>query len=185
MPHSHDHSATHEAHRHAGPRTVSFAVLTISDTRTPETDESGKTARGLIEKAGYTVARLDIVPDEAKRIGAWLLQAAKDRHVEAILTNGGTGISARDTTYEVIEKKIERPLPGFGELFRALSHGEIGSAAMLSRAAAGIFKGKPLFAVPGSPAAVTLALERLILPEISHLIGELRKHGHEHKKHKA
>ncbi len=179
----HAHSPSTESHRRSSPKQVACAVVTISDTRTLETDESGKLAREILEKAGHRVVFYRIVRDEARQIEALLDDLAADPKVEAILTNGGTGISPRDTTFEVVARRIERPLPGFGELFRMLSYEEIGAAAMLSRAQAGISRGKALFATPGSTAAVRLALERLIAPELGHVVGEIRKgteKSHEH-----
>ena len=122
------------------------------------------------------MADTEIVPDDPETVRAWIAVRLADSACDAVLASGGTGISRRDRTIEVVEGLLDRPLPGFGELFRTLSYGEIGSAAMLSRAAGGIARGKPLFAVPGSPDAVRLALEKLILPEIGHLAAELRKH---------
>jgi molybdenum cofactor biosynthesis protein B len=164
-------------HRHepaAGPR-ARVALLTVSDTRTPETDASGAEARRLLEEAGHEVAAYAVVPDEPERVAAqvdaWLGEAG----VDAVVVNGGTGVSPRDRTHEALARRIERPLDGFGELFRMLSWPEVGPRAMLSRAVGGIARGKPLFSVPGSPAAVTLAVSRLIGPVLPHLLGELRR----------
>ena len=161
-------------HRHEGVR-AALALLTVSDTRTPENDRSGNVARELVEQAGHRVVDYRIVPDEpdlvARRVRAWL-----DRgDCEAVVVNGGTGVSKRDRTIEALDDLFETRLDGFGELFRMLSFEQIGAAAMLSRAAAGVSGGKPIFAVPGSPEAVRLALERLILPTLGHLLGELRR----------
>lgn len=150
--------------------------ITISDTRTEKTDRSAAVARRLIEEAGHSVAEAVIVPDEPEKIRAvladWL--AREDR--EAIVLSGGTGISPRDRTCETVSELLDLTLAGFGELFRMLSWEQVGSAALLSRAVGGIARGKPLFALPGSPNAVELALSKLILPELGHLIAELRKH---------
>jgi molybdopterin adenylyltransferase len=151
------------------------AVLTLSDTRTPDTDKSGRRIRELIETDGHVVAHYQVMPDDPMRLKSELERLLSDQGIHAILTNGGTGISRRDQTISVIEQTIEIPLPGFGELFRMLSWQQIGSGAMLSRAAAGIARGKPIFALPGSTAAVELAVTKLILPQIRHLLGELRK----------
>jgi molybdenum cofactor biosynthesis protein B len=152
-----------------------MALLTVSDTRTPENDRSGQLARALLEGAGHRVVDYRILPDEPDRVArcvtAWL-----DRDdCEGILVNGGTGVATRDRTYEALSGLLDKRLDGFGELFRALSYEQIGGAAMLSRAVAGIARGKPLFSVPGSPEAVQLALERLIVPELGHLFAELRR----------
>ncbi|HXV76020.1 MAG TPA: MogA/MoaB family molybdenum cofactor biosynthesis protein [Candidatus Polarisedimenticolaceae bacterium] len=154
---------------------ASVALLTVSDTRTVDTDRSGQLAKRLLEEAGHRSFDYRIVPDEPERvreqIERWLGQDACD----AVVVNGGTGIAARDRTYEAVVALLDQRLPGFGELFRALSFVEIGSGAMLSRAVAGVARGRPLFSLPGSPAAVELALRRLIVPELGHLLGELRK----------
>ena len=151
------------------------AVLTLSDTRTPATDTSGARIRELLAADGHLVAEYQVIPDDATRLGT-LLGSLLDRgDVDAILTNGGTGISRRDATVPVIERTIEQPLPGFGELFRMLSWQQVGSGAMLSRALGGIARGKLLFALPGSTKAVDLAMTKLILPELRHLLRELRK----------
>jgi molybdenum cofactor biosynthesis protein B len=166
----------HDQHRRSAESIVArCAVITLSDTRTPETDTSGQTIRELLTGAGHTVHTSEILPDEPKRLAAALQVLLDDSDVDAILTNGGTGISRRDQTIGVIERAIEQPLPGFGELFRMLSWNQIGSSAMLSRAAGGIARGKLLFAMPGSTKAVELAMKQLILPELRHLLLELRK----------
>lgn len=154
---------------------ASCAVLTLSDTRTSDTDRSGRRIRELIEADGHVVAHYQVMPDDPKRLKSELERLLSDQEIHAILTNGGTGVSRRDQTIGVIEQTIEIPLPGFGELFRMLSWQQIGSGAMLSRAAAGTARGKPIFALPGSTAAVELAMTKLILPQIRHLLGELRK----------
>ncbi len=148
------------------------AVLTVSDTRTPETDTGGRKILDGLAAAGHATADYGIVRDEpreiAARLDAWLARP----EIQVIVTTGGTGISSRDTTIEVVAARLDRVLDGFGELFRMLSWDQVGSAAMLSRAIAGL-KGETLiFALPGSPAAVELALDRLILPELPHLLFE-------------
>jgi molybdenum cofactor biosynthesis protein B len=169
-------TSPYEQHsRSAAPIAARCAVITLSDTRTAETDKSGRRMRELLEVDGHAVARYEILPDEPKRLASELEQLLSGLEVDCILTNGGTGISRRDKTIEVIEKAFDRPLPGFGELFRMLSWAQIGSGAMLSRAAGGVARGKPLFAMPGSTAAVELAMTKLILPELRHLLLELRK----------
>ena len=161
-----------EAHRQAAPAHIRCAVLTISDTRTEDTDTSGRAIGQLLQENGHTVAARLIVTDDPDRIAAALdrLLAADD--VQVVLTTGGTGISRRDSTYEVVERLIEKRLDGFGELFRMLSYSEIGPAAMLTRACAGVARGCVLFVMPGSEAAVRLAMQKLILPELGHVVRE-------------
>ena len=151
------------------------AIVTLSDTRTAETDRSGQRIRELLGGAAHVVVHYQIIKDDPAQFEPLLRSLLSRDDVDVILTNGGTGISQRDQTIEVIERALTQPLPGFGELFRMLSWQEIGSGAMLSRAAGGIANGKVLFAMPGSTAAVELAMTKLILPEMKHLLGELRK----------
>jgi molybdenum cofactor biosynthesis protein B len=150
---------------------IRCGVITISDTRTPETDTSGATIRTLLEAAGHSVARYQVVKDEPDQIAALVRELAAGG-CQVILTNGGTGISRRDSTFEAIDALIEKRLPGFGELFRMLSYAEIGAAAMLSRATAGLLGSALVFCMPGSTGAVRLAMERLIIPQLPHLIWE-------------
>jgi molybdenum cofactor biosynthesis protein B len=154
-----------------GPRRLSCGVITISDTRTPETDESGQMMIERLKEAGHTITRYAVVPDEAAQIIVLVHELALAGCAVAIL-NGGTGIARRDSTFEAVDLLLEKRLPGFGELFRMLSFAEIGPGAMLSRATAGVYRGMLLFSLPGSPHAVDLALERLILPELPHLVWE-------------
>jgi len=151
---------------------VPIAVVTVSDTRTPETDVSGALIRQLAEAAGHMIVDYRIVKDEPDEVVAVLEEFSGGR-ARLIIFNGGTGIGRRDRTYDVISRSIEKPLPGFGELFRMLSYDQVGAAAMLSRATAGVYRDKVIFSTPGSPNAVQLALEKLILPEIQHLAWEL------------
>ena len=151
------------------------AIVTLSDTRTPETDASGQLIRQLLETDGHTVGRYELLPDDPGRLAVLLDQLIAADDVDVIFTNGGTGISRRDQTMAVIENRLTLPLPGFGELFRMLSWQQIGSGAMLSRAAGGVATQKLLFALPGSSKAVELAMTSLILPELRHLLHELRK----------
>ena len=151
------------------------AVITVSDTRTPDTDNSGRRIAELLRPAGHQVVHYQIVPDDEAALGAALDGVLARVDVDHALTPGGTGVSRRDRTIEVVERRLDQPLPGFGELFRALSWDQINSGAMLSRAVGGIARGKALFALPGSTGAVDLALSKLILPEARHLIFELRK----------
>ena len=152
------------------------AIITLSDTRTPDTDTSGQTIRRLLESANHCVADYRLLKDDPAALASAVGELLFNAEVDAILTNGGTGISQRDQTISVVERVIDQPLPGFGELFRMLSWEQIGSGAMLSRAVGGIARGsKLIFAMPGSTKAVELAMIRLILPELAHLLRELRK----------
>jgi molybdopterin adenylyltransferase len=153
---------------------VGIAIVTISDTRTPETDKNGLYLQAEIIAKGHRVVDYVILPDEPELVKAHLKQLAQTE-VQVILLNGGTGISPRDNTYDAVSALLEKTLPGFGEIFRMLSYPEIGSAAMLSRAVAGVYAGKILFSTPGSHNAVRLAWERLIAPEILHLVWESQR----------
>jgi molybdenum cofactor biosynthesis protein B len=164
---------TGHTHRHPS-RPAALALLTVSDSRTPETDESGRIARTLVEAAGHRVVDYRILPDEPQVISECVTGWLEREDCEALVINGGTGVAARDRTYEAVAGLLDLRLEGFGELFRMLSFEQVGSAAMLSRAVGGVARGKPLFSLPGSPKAVELALERLILPELGHLLGLLR-----------
>lgn len=166
------------AHAHSTgetPESIGVAVLTVSDTRSPETDASGDLARRAIEAAGHRVFDYRVARDEPEQVRAQVLSWLAEDGCDAVVVNGGTGISTRDRTHEAISGLLEIKLPGFGELFRALSFEQVGSAAMLTRATGGVARGRPVFSIPGSPKAVELALSRLILPELRHLIDELRK----------
>ncbi len=167
--------SVHE-HRREALSTVGCMIITVSDTRTKETDKSGALMRTLIEEANDHVVGHEIVKDDYSLIQAEINEAADKREVEAILLNGGTGIATRDVTYEAVEGLLEKELPGFGELFRYLSYVEdIGSAAILSRAIAGVYKGKAVYSMPGSSGAVKLAMTKLILPELGHVMREIYK----------
>ena len=161
--------------RDAGQISARCAVITLSDTRTEQTDQSGRRICQLLEAEHHRVARYRLIREEPGELQALLTEVLADTALDAVLTNGGTGVSRRDTTIEVIEEHLEQTLPGFGELFRMLSWEQIGSGAMLSRAVGGVARGKLLFAMPGSSKAVELAMTRLILPELKHLVYELRK----------
>jgi molybdopterin adenylyltransferase len=163
-------------HRESAPETVRVTILTISDTRTPETDTGGDIAEELLEDAGQEVVERRIVRDEVAGIRNNLVDLLARSDVDAVLTTGGTGISARDTSYEVVERMLEKRLDGFGEIFRMLSYEEIGSAAMMSRALAGSVGSKFVASLPGSRNAVRLAVEKLLVPELAHIVFELRKH---------
>jgi len=159
-------------HRRQSPARVSCAVITISDTRTPETDASGHAIAALLEDAGHRVAFRELVPDDPERIGTRLDAALASDDVQVVITTGGTGISRRDGTYEVVRQRLEKTLDGFGELFRMLSYHQVGPAAMLSRACAGLASGRIVITLPGSEAAVRLAMEKLVIPELGHLVRE-------------
>ena len=164
----------HEEHRHRGRRPARVFVLTASDTRGEAEDESGAYLRSAVAAAGHELAGYRVVKDEPAELRA-ALDAATALGAEAVIVNGGTGISPRDRTYEAVAGLLEKRLDGFGEIFRSLSFQEIGSAAILSRAVAGVWQGKAVFSVPGSTAAVRLAWERLIAPELGHLLYEISK----------
>ena len=160
-------------HRKTAVTGVRCAVLTVSDTRALETDVSGRTIVDLLEGAGHVVAKRQILRDDPKDVRDAVL--GQIGGVEAIVTTGGTGITSRDSTYEAIEGLLEKQLDGFGELFRSLSYQEIGSAAMLTRATAGVARGTVIFILPGSEHAVRLGMTKLILPELGHVVRELRR----------
>jgi molybdenum cofactor biosynthesis protein B len=151
------------------------AVITLSDTRTLATDESGYLIGKMLRDAGHQVVHYEVMPDDPTRLEPAIVGLISGSAVDAIVTTGGTGISKRDQTIGVVERQITQILPGFGELFRMLSWEQIGSGAMMSRAIGGIAKGKIIFCMPGSSKAVELAMSKLILPEIGHLVYELRK----------
>ena len=163
------HDRTAGAH---GP--IRIAVITVSDTRIKSTDASGAAIRALCEAAGHRIVDSRILPDESAGVGAALAELVSRKDVDAVILTGGTGISARDRTTEAVVGVLEQRLEGFGELFRALSFQQIGPAAMLSRAVGGIARGKPVFSLPGSEKAVRLGVERLILPELDHILSQLR-----------
>ncbi|MFQ5768484.1 MAG: molybdenum cofactor biosynthesis protein B [Acidobacteriota bacterium] len=173
-PRAHDPPA-HQLHRAHAPLSLCAALLTLSDSRTPETDDSGGLAESLLLSAGHTVVLRDLLPDDLEAAKLWLTRVRSRSDVDLVLLNGGTGISPRDRTVEAVQALLDRQIPGFGELFRWLSYRSIGAAAMASRALAGVMGRKLLFCMPGSPSAVRLAMESLILPEAGHLVGELQK----------
>ncbi len=153
---------------------VKCAVITVSDTRTIENDRSGSIIRDSLTREGHSAVLYMIIADDPGQLQSLLNQLGKQEEVEAIIFNGGTGIAPRDTTYDALAPLLEKTITGFGELFRYLSYTEIGSRSMASRAIAGVYKNKLIFSLPGSSNAVTLALEKLILPELRHLIGQLK-----------
>lgn len=154
-----------------GPGPIRCGIITVSDTRTRENDTSGATIHTALSQAGHDVVRYEVVRDEPDQIAA-LVRAMAAQGCKLIITNGGTGIARRDSTFEAIDGLLEKRLPGFGELFRMLSYADIGPGAMLSRATAGVYGGSLIFTLPGSTGAVRLALEKLIMPELAHLVWE-------------
>lgn len=162
-----------EEHRKAAPKRVRVGVITISDTRTEDTDDSGRVIRDAVAGAGHTVSFYAVVKDDPAAIARAVEQAVQT--CDAVITNGGTGLGTRDVTIETLEPRMAKRIPGFGELFRALSYEEIGAAAALSGATAGLVGGRLVFCLPGSPKAVRLAVDRLILPELGHTVGVVRR----------
>lgn len=157
-------------HRARDPVQLTVSLLTVSDTRRPDTDSSGRRMRELFEAAGHVVAAQTILPDESAVVREWVERQLDHGDVDVVITSGGTGIAPRDTTYEALIGLIDKRIDGFGELFRMLSFREIASAAMLSRATAGVARGRILACLPGSTAAVELALRELLLPELPHMV---------------
>ena len=151
---------------------VSVAIVTVSDSRTPETDTNAAFLREQLESDGNSIAAYQIIKDEPDQVSD-VLDKMADTDAQIIIFNGGTGIAPRDTTYDVLNRKLEKTLPGFGELFRMFSYDQVGAAAMLSRATAGVYRGKVIISTPGSNAAVRLAWEKLIGPELEHLAWEV------------
>ena len=162
-------------HKATSPRSIGCFVLTISDSKTPETDTSGILIRDLLAKAGHTVVGHAIVRDEPAQVRALITEGCGNPDLQAFILTGGTGVTSRDATFEAVEALLDKRLTGFGELFRMLSYQEIGAAAMLSRAQAGVVRGRALFSLPGSPNACRLALEKLIIPELGHLLREISR----------
>jgi molybdopterin adenylyltransferase len=162
----------HKAH---GPASVACFVLTVSDTRTADTDTSGRAIRDLLGGSGHSVSGHAIVPDDPSQVRRTVLERITDTSTQVVITTGGTGITSRDGTYEAIAGMLDKQLDGFGELFRMLSFQEIGSAAMMSRATAGTLHGKAIFVLPGSENAVRLAMTRLIIPELPHVVQQVSK----------
>ena len=178
--HSHHQShANHGQPSHVSHKTHSVSlgcvVVTCSDTRTKDTDTSGKLICHLLKQQGHSINQSHLIKDEPEDITQLLQETCQQPNNQIIIINGGTGISRRDSTFEAVDQFLQKRLDGFGELFRYLSYKDIGSAAMLSRATAGIYEHMVIFSIPGSQGAVQLAMEQLILPEIGHIAGELTK----------
>jgi len=166
-----------ESHRAESPARLRFALITISDTRSSTTDRGGAYVLEALEAAGHAVTWREIVRDEAQAIGTAVRAAVGEPGVDLVLTTGGTGIAPRDVTYDTLKALLDSEIPGFGELFRWLSHREIGPATILSRAIGGLLAGKVVLALPGSPQALRLALEEIVLPESGHLVSQARGSG--------
>jgi molybdopterin adenylyltransferase len=162
-------------HKAAAPRSVGCYIVTVSDTRTEATDASGRAIADLLHRAGHTVAGRTIVKDDPTAVRAAIERQLATAEVDVIVTTGGTGITSRDTTYEAVNGLLQKRLDGFGELFRMLSYEEIGSAAIMSRACAGLVANRIVVCLPGSEKAVRLAMERLLIPELGHLVQQARK----------
>jgi len=162
-------------HKKEAPPTVRCAVITVSDTRTLETDSGGRTVVELLRAAGHEVIEREIIPDEPEPMRRLLVTLRDRADIDAILMTGGTGLGSRDQTFETVSELLDKSLPGYGELFRMLSYDQIGPAAMLSRATGGLIGRTVLLTMPGSRAAVGLAMEKIILPELGHLIREARR----------
>lgn len=165
---------TDPTHHKADQTAVQCAVVTVSDTRTPDTDKSGALIEQLLRQSGHTIAGYAIVPDEPAKIRECVRSYCESGHCQVVILTGGTGIAPRDATPDTLMSLYERRLDGFGELFRMLSFREIGTAAMISRASAGIYRQTVIFSLPGSTAAVRLGMNELILPQIGHMVGLLR-----------
>ena len=170
-----DRASVPQEHKAQAPRRVRCLVLTISDSKTAETDVSGQLIRDLLSKAGHEVVRSAIVKDEPAQVQDVIRRGCEDPGVQVLILSGGTGITSRDSTFEAVTGMLDKRLPGFGELFRLLSYEEIGAAAMLSRAQAGVRQGRIIFSLPGSPNACRLALGKLIIPELGHLVREVSR----------
>lgn len=164
----------HEHKAHA-PRSVGCMIITCSDTRMADTDSSGQLIQKLLKNQGHTVVEYHLVKDDPAQIQLWIARAMTNEAVHALIINGGTGVSRRDSTFEAVDAMLEKRLPGFGEIFRLLTYQEMGSSAIMSRATAGIIKGRCVFSIPGSEHAVKMAMDKLILPELGHLVQQLSK----------
>lgn len=165
---------SHSEHKAAAPTHVLVAVLTVSDTRTEATDTSGRAIREILKEAGHLVIASAIVPDEPAAVTAFITEQLR-AGAQAVITTGGTGITSRDSTFEAIDALLEKRLDGFGELFRMLSYEQVGAAAMMSRACAGLARGGIVIALPGSEAAVRLGMTALVVPELRHLVQQASK----------
>ena len=172
---AYNRGVSHVEHKSHAPGSVACYVLTVSDSRTAETDTGGQTIRQLLQEAGHHVTGYGLVKDDPAQVATQVRAQLADVRTQVIITTGGTGITSRDGTYEAIDGLLEKRLDGFGELFRMLSFHEIGASAMMSRATAGTAGRKAIFVLPGSPNAVRLAMIRLILPELGHVAQQLNR----------
>ena len=170
-----DENVSERQHKSQAPASVGCFVLTVSDTRTEATDSSGRAIADLLSAAGHRIAGRAIVKDDPSLVRDAVTRQIANADVQAIITTGGTGISSRDSTYEAVSALLQKKLDGFGEIFRMLSYEQIGSAAMMSRACAGLVAGRVVIALPGSEAAVRLACEKLVIPELGHLVQQASK----------
>jgi molybdenum cofactor biosynthesis protein B len=164
-----------DAHRRQAPTSVAVHIVTVSDTRTLDTDTSGQLIASLLNERGHQVVGRTVLKDEPDDVRSKVAMLVSDQSVDVVITTGGTGITSRDSTFEAIDSLLQKRLAGFGELFRMLSYQEIGAAAMLSRATAGLTTRTVILALPGSEHAVRLAMEKLVLPELGHLVREARR----------
>lgn len=162
-------------HKQQAPRAVRCFVLTVSDTRTADTDTGGRAVADLLAAAGHTIVGRSIVQDDAPLVRETLTQQLRSGEVDVVISTGGTGITSRDSTYEAVVSLLDKRLDGFGELFRMLSYEQVGAAAMMSRAVAGLARGCIVIALPGSEPAVRLAMEKLVVPELGHMVQQARK----------
>jgi molybdenum cofactor biosynthesis protein B len=167
--------STPDEHKATAPKAVGCFVLTVSDTKTAETDTSGQAIRELLTGGGHAVIGSAVVRDEPADVARIVRDACTDPRVQVVILTGGTGITSRDSTFEAVEALLDKRLPGFGELFRVLSYEDVGPAAMLSRAQMGIHARRIVVSLPGSPNACRLALEKLLLPELGHLVREVSR----------
>jgi molybdenum cofactor biosynthesis protein B len=167
--------AAHTEHKAQAPASVRCFIVTVSDTRTEATDASGRAVVELLTAAGHQVAGRTIVRDDAELVRDTIVRQLANPDVQAVITTGGTGITSRDSTYEAVSALLQKRLDGFGELFRMLSYQQIGSAAIMSRACAGLSSGRIIVSLPGSEAAVRLAMDRLLVPELAHMVQQARK----------
>jgi len=163
---------SHLEHKKEAPQSAGVALLTISDSRTEETDESGKLLRQKLEESGHRIIAYALLKNDAAAVKETIEEFLDEEEVQVIITGGGTGLSHRDITVETVSEMLEKRLDGFGELFRSLSYQEIGTSSIMSRAVAGVIKGKVIICIPGSLGATKLAVEKIILPEIGHMIRE-------------
>ena len=163
------------SHHNYNWKQINCAIITVSDSRNQETDKSGQLVQELLLKFNHYIADYHIIKDEPKQIELYLEKLANDSSLDVIILNGGTGISPRDNTYDILASMLDKTLSGFGEIFRFLSYQEIGSRAIASRSIAGVYQGKLVFSLPGSTSAVALGMEKLILPELIHLVTQINQ----------